>query len=228
MSLWMMPMAGIHDLPSGRYVRISITDTGVGMDENTRRRIFDPFFTTKEMGRGTGLGLASAYGIIRGHSGMITVYSEKGQGTTFNIYLPASLKEVADEPAADSVLRGGKETILLVDDEEIITEVSGKLLAELGYKIIPARSGEEAVELYARKHSEIDLVIIDMIMPGLSGSETFDQLKAIQPAIRAILSSGYSMNGKAREIMDKGVRVFLQKPYRLHDLAEKIREALSD
>lgn len=221
-------LAAIHDLKPGRYVKISITDTGVGMDERTRQRIFDPFFTTKEMGRGTGLGLASAYGIIKGHSGMISVYSEKGQGTTFNIYLPASLKDVPDEEAADTELQGGGETILLVDDEEVITEVTGKLLAELGYTIITAQSGTEALDLYAARHAEIDLVIIDMIMPGLSGSDTFDQLKAINPAVRTILSSGYSVNGKAKAIMDRGVRVFLQKPYRLHDLARKIREALAD
>jgi len=220
--------AKLHDLQPGRYVKISITDTGVGMDEKTRQRIFDPFFTTKEMGRGTGLGLASAYGIIKGHGGMITVYSEKGQGTTFNIYLPASLKEVADEESADLDLPHGNETILLVDDEEVITEVTGKLLTELGYNIMTAHSGSEAIEIYDRKHADIHLVILDMIMPGLSGSDTFDRLKSVNPSIRTILSSGYSMNGKAKDIMNRGVRVFLQKPYRMHELARKIREALSD
>lgn len=220
-------LAKLHDLKKGRYVKISITDTGVGMDEKTRQRIFDPFFTTKEMGRGSGLGLASAYGIIKGHGGQITVYSEKGQGTTFSIYLPASSKEVDSEAPAETELPGGRETILLVDDEEVITEVTGRLLSELGYTIISAGSGNEAVAIYALRHTVIDLVIIDMIMPGLSGSDTFDQFKAINPSVRAILSSGYSLNGKAQAIMDKGVRVFLQKPYRLQDLAKKIREALS-
>jgi len=217
-----------HDLQPGRYVKISITDTGIGMDEKTRQRIFDPFFTTKEMGRGTGLGLASAYGIIKGHSGLITVYSEKGQGTTFNIYLPASTKEVACEETLEPELLRGQETILLVDDEDVITEVTGKLLAELGYRIITARSGAEAVDIYTQKHTGVDLVIMDMIMPGLSGSDTFDMLRTINPSLRMILSSGYSMNGKVKEIMDKGVRGFLQKPYRLHELAKKIREALAD
>lgn len=221
-------LANLHDLPPGHYVKISITDTGVGMDKKTRQRIFDPFFTTKEMGRGTGLGLASAYGIIKGHSGMITVYSEKGQGTTFNIYLPASLKEINAEESVESELVGGWETILLVDDEEVITDVTGKLLTELGYKIITAGSGDEATAIYAQRHADIDLVILDMIMPGISGSDTFDRLKAINPSVRAILSSGYSMSGKAQSIMDRGVRVFLQKPYRFNDLAQKIREALSD
>ena len=218
--------ARLYDLSPGRYVKTSITDTGMGMDEKTRQRIFDPFFTTKEMGRGTGLGLASAYGIVRGHGGRISVYSETGQGTTFNIYLPASSKEVFPEAPVESEITGGRETILLVDDEEVITEVTGRLLAELGYTLMIAGSGEEAIALYTRHQARIDLVIIDMIMPGMNGSDTFDALQAVNPSVRAILSSGYSLNGKAQAIMDKGVRVFLQKPYRLRDLAQKIREAL--
>lgn len=217
-----------HGLKSGRYVKVSITDTGVGMDEKTRQRIFDPFFTTKEMGRGTGLGLASAYGIIKGHGGIITVYSEKGHGTTFNIYLPVSSKAIASEAPAESELIGGRETILLIDDEAVITEVTSQLLNELGYIIITAGSGEEAIKIYEQKHADIDLVIIDMIMPGMSGGDTFDRIKAINPSVRAMLSSGYSLNDKAKVIMEKGVRVFLQKPYRLNDLAKKIREALAD
>jgi two-component system, cell cycle sensor histidine kinase and response regulator CckA len=221
-------LAKIHDLKPGQYVKTSITDTGVGMDEKTRQRIFDPFFTTKEMGRGTGLGLASAYGIIKGHRGMITVYSEKGQGTTFNIYLPASLKEANAEEPTEQEPTGGWETILLVDDEKVITDVTGNLLTELGYQIITAASGDQAIAIYAQRHAKIDLVIIDMIMPGMSGSDTFDQLIALNPSVRVILSSGYSLSGKAQAIMDRGVRAFLQKPYRLHDLAQKIREALAD
>lgn len=221
--------ADLHGLKSGHYVQLSITDTGVGMDEKTRQRIFDPFFTTQEMGRGTGLGLASAYGIIKGHAGIITAYSEKGHGTTFNIYLPVSSKQIASEAEAqvESEWIGGRETILLVDDEKVITEVTGRLLNELGYAIITAGSGEEAIKIYTQKHVDIDLVIIDMIMPGMNGSDTFDRIKAINPSVKVMLSSGYSLNGKAKAIMDKGVRVFLQKPYRINDLAKKIREALS-
>jgi len=220
--------ARLHNLQTGRYVKTAVTDTGVGMDETTRQRIFDPFFSTKGMGRGTGLGLASAYGIIKGHSGMISVYSEKGKGATFNIYLPASFNEPDEEETAEADPPGGRETILLVDDEKVITEVTGKLLEELGYRILTAGGGQEAVDLYRQKHAEIDLVILDMIMPGLGGSAAFDGMKAVNPSVRVILSSGYSLNGKAQAIMDKGVRFFLQKPYRLYDLAQKIREALSD
>jgi len=159
---------------------------------------------------------------------MISVYSEKGKGATFNIYLPASFNEPDEEETAEADPPGGRETILLVDDEKVITEVTGKLLEELGYRILTAGGGQEAVDLYRQKHAEIDLVILDMIMPGLGGSAAFDGMKAVNPSVRVILSSGYSLNGKAQAIMDKGVRFFLQKPYRLYDLAQKIREALSD
>lgn len=219
-------LAANYDLKPGRYVKLSVMDTGVGMDENTRLRLFDPFFTTKEMGRGTGLGLASAYGIIKGHSGMIDVNSVKGQGTTFSIYLPASSKEVAD---SEQILRNparGEETILLIDDEKFITEVTGRLLEELGYHVLTAADGGEAVKIYSQQHTGIDLVIMDMIMPGLSGSETFDKLKTINPSVRVILSSGYSINEKAAEIMQRGVLFFLQKPYHLDELSLKVREAL--
>lgn len=222
------PRVTFYDLKCGRYVKISITDTGVGMDEKTRQRIFDPFFTTKEMGRGTGLGLASAYGIVKGHAGVITVDSERGQGATFTIYLPASSRTIAREESAEIEPAPGHETILLVDDEEVITDVTGRLLRELGYTITTADNGEEAIKLYTESHADIDLVIIDMIMPGISGSDTFDRLKAVNPSVRAILSSGYSLNGKAQDIINKGVRAFLQKPYRLSDLARKIREVLAD
>lgn len=216
------------NLPAGTYVQISITDNGIGMDDKTLQRIFDPFFTTKEMGRGTGLGLASAYGIIKGHGGTISVSSATGEGSTFDIYLPASSSTPESEQTDSSETIRGHETVLLVDDEEIITDVSGRLLEELGYRVLVAHSGDEALVVYNNRCSEIDLVIVDMIMPGMSGSETFDRLKAINPDVRVILSSGYSVDGKAQAILDRGVRVFLQKPYRLDDLAQKIREALAD
>ncbi len=210
----------------GRYVKISVTDTGVGMDENTRERIFDPFFTTKTMGRGTGLGLATAYGIIKGHKGMINAYSEKGRGTTFTIYLPASKKEVIKEESMPMNVMKGDETILLVDDEDVIIDVSCELLEMLGYKVYVARSGNEAVEIYKEKMDEIALVILDMVMPGMGGGETFNMLKSINPDIKVILSSGYSINGKAKEITERGCRAFVQKPFQIGDLSEKIRKVL--
>jgi two-component system cell cycle sensor histidine kinase/response regulator CckA len=214
-------------LPAGRYVRISVTDSGVGMDEETQKRIFDPFFTTKDIGRGTGLGLASAYGIIKNHRGIINVYSEKGQGTTFNIYLPASNKPIRPEFEKSPELIYGTETILFVDDEPAITQVGRGLLTRLGYEVIIAASGQEAIEIYRGEWKRIDLVVLDMIMPGLGGGETFDRLKEINPAVAVILSSGYSMNGQAKMILERGCRGFLQKPFNLADLSKKIRQVLN-
>ena len=152
----------------GRYIKISVTDTGTGMDEKTRERIFDPFFTTKEMGRGTGLGLATVYGIIKGHGGMINVDSEPGHGTMFTIYLPASAKEIAKEKNTTSIIAKGTETILLVDDEKMVLEVSKELLESMGYRVYAVGSGQEAIAVFMEKRNEIDLVILDMIMPGIS------------------------------------------------------------
>ncbi len=215
-----------HGMKSGHYVKISVTDTGVGMDENTRTRIFEPFFTTKEMGHGSGLGLASAYGIIKGHEGMITVYSEKGHGTTFNIYLPVSGKEVIEmEQRAHKMLRG-LETVLLVDDEQIIRDVTGAMLNGLGYEVLIARSGEEAIDIYKVNRDRIAIVIMDMIMPGMGGGMVFDRLKTMNPAVRVILSSGYSLDGEANEIMERGCRAFLQKPFQFDELSQKIRQII--
>jgi PAS domain S-box-containing protein len=220
--------AAPYEIKPGPYVKVSITDTGVGMDEKTRQRIFDPFFTTKEMGRGAGLGLASAYGIIKGHSGFINVYSEKGHGTTFNIYLPASNREVAkEEPFAGTIIKG-HETVLVVDDEHMILEVTQGMLERLGYRTLVAHSGPEAMEIYQADHGKIDLVILDMIMPGMGGGELLDRMKAVNAEIKVILSSGYSLNGEAKAIMARGARLFLQKPFRLDDMSRKIREALEN
>jgi len=161
----------------GNYVKTSVTDTGVGMDEKTRKRIFEPFFTTKEMGRGTGLGLATVYGIITGHGGFINVYSQKGHGATFTIYLPASEKKVEKEKKTSAQLLKGTETILLVDDEEVVVNVSRMLLEAMGYKVFMARSGQEALGVYKARKEEINLVIMDMIMPGMGGENAIDILK---------------------------------------------------
>ncbi len=216
------------DLAPGPYVKISVTDTGMGMDGETRERIFDPFFSTKAMGRGTGLGLATVYGIVRGHRGIINVYSEPGRGTTFTLYLPASEKTALVEEAEeqDDHSARGTETILLVDDEVMVLDVNRELLEFLGYTVHTAGSGQEAVALYVAKKDEIDLVILDMIMPGISGSGAFDQLREINPDVKVILSSGYSLNGEARDIMDRGCDSFLQKPFHLHQLLRKIRNLL--
>ena len=213
--------------PPGPYVRVSIRDTGVGMDEKTLDRVFEPFFTTKEMGRGAGLGLASAYGIIKSHGGFITVASKVGEGTTFDIFLPASREKAAPVTERLEAAVQGKETILLIDDEEVIIEVSSEILEMLGYRVWTVRTGQEAITLYKSRKNEIDLVILDMIMPGMSGGDTFDRLKAINPGVKVILSTGYSLTGQAREIMARGCRGFIQKPYKIETLSQKVREALA-
>jgi CheY-like chemotaxis protein len=214
------------ELGPGKYVEISVTDTGVGMDQTTQKRIFDPFFTTKEMGRGTGLGLASAYGIIKNHSGIINVFSEKGKGASFNIYLPASEKEVVKEKKLAKEILKGYGTILLVDDEDMIIDVGKELLKKMGYKVLVTKSGKAAVELYEANKDEIDIVILDMIMPNMGGGDTYDKLKEVDSDIKVLLSSGYSVDGQATEILERGCNGFIQKPFNMIDLSQKIRKIL--
>jgi len=212
------------NIPKGNYIRITITDTGSGMDEETRQRIFEPFFTTKERGRGVGLGLASAYGIVKEHGGMIDVMSELGCGTNFSIYLPASTKQIAKEPVPVKKIIKGNETILLVDDEASVVDVCGEMLNSLGYNVLQARNGKEALKIYEMNKGAIDLVILDMIMPGLSGNETFDALKLIDPEVRVMLSTGYVMNEQVKKMMGKGCLSFIQKPFLMEELSLKIRD----
>ncbi|MEA3359257.1 MAG: PAS domain S-box protein, partial [Thermodesulfobacteriota bacterium] len=216
------------NMPHGRYVKVSVTDTGLGMDEEVRQQIFDPFFTTKEMGRGTGLGLASAYGIIKNHGGIINVYSEKGEGATFNIYLPASVSGIRDQGSgvSEDIIRHGDETILLVDDEDMVREVGGEMLKAMGYKVMLAGSGQEAIDVYRENQDKIHMVILDMIMPDMGGGDTFDTLKEINSDVKVLLSSGYSINGQAQDILDRGCIGFIQKPFNMKDISRKIREVL--
>jgi two-component system, cell cycle sensor histidine kinase and response regulator CckA len=220
--------AAIYAVHSGNYVIFSITDTGTGMDDTTIKRIFDPFFTTKGMGRGTGLGLAMVYGIIKGHNGFIEVSSKPGQGSTFTIYIPASeRKAVEEKPFAEKKILGS-DTILLVDDEPIVLEVSTKLLESLGYTIHAMNSGQEAIAFYEKMKESISLIILDMIMPGLSGSQVFERITLLNPSAKIILSSGYSIDGQAQSIMDKGCHGFIQKPFSITELSRKIREVLDN
>jgi PAS domain S-box-containing protein len=213
-----------YKVEAGDYIKITVTDTGIGIDKETRERIFEPFFTTKEMGRGTGLGLASVYGVIKNHGGYINVYSEIDQGTTFSIYLPASRKKIQKEiEKTVPTVTMGTGTILLIDDEEMIIKVGEELLQELGYEVLSGRSGQEAIELYQKNADKIDLVIMDMIMPGMGGGETFDRLKRINRDIKVLLSSGYSINGQASKILERGCDGFIQKPFNLIQLSDKIQ-----
>jgi PAS domain S-box-containing protein len=215
----------LEDMPPGRYVQISVTDTGTGMDRETIKRIFDPFFTTKQRGQGTGLGLASAYNIIKNHGGFITVSSVLNKGSTFAVYLPAShATELETEPTEAAQVTSGSETILLVDDEDNVIAAMGNLLTHMGYTVHSATSGKEALEIFKNKKDAIDLVILDMVMPGMSGSETFDQLRAIDPAAKVLLCSGYSADDRAARLLKSGCEGFMQKPFSMRDLSHKLKE----
>jgi nitrogen-specific signal transduction histidine kinase/CheY-like chemotaxis protein len=215
---------------AGPYVKITVADTGEGMDKKTKERIFEPFFTTRKAQRGTGLGLVSVYNVVKGHHGIITVSSEKGKGTTFHIYLPASESprpmDVAD-PAAPSAVQQGAETILLVDDEEAVIAVSKDMLEVLGYSVLVARSGREAIEVFEKHFRAIDLVILDVVMPDMGGEETLTRLRSIKPSVAVTLSSGYNMEGQVTRIMEQGCKSFIQKPFTIGVLSQKLREALA-
>jgi CheY-like chemotaxis protein len=220
-----IPGKPYHPKP-GSYVLLTIKDTGIGMDKMTRERIFEPFFTTKSLAEGTGLGLSSTYGIIKGHGGYIGVDSEKGHGATFRLYLPATEKEVKKEKRAPDKIVKGKETILFVDDEITVIEGCEGMLNKMGYNVSTAGSGKEALEIYKRKSDEIDMVILDMIMPEMGGGETYDRLKEMNPDIKVLLASGYSIKGQATEILKRGCNGFIQKPFNMEALSMKIREIL--
>jgi PAS domain S-box-containing protein len=215
-----------YDLKPGKFVKIAVTDTGTGMDETIRQRIFDPFFTTKDVDRGTGLGLASAYGIIKNHGGIIHVESEIGIGSTFSIFLPHSEKVISAEEKRLTEMRKGEGTVLLVDDEEMIINVGKPMLQKIGYGTLVAKSGKEALKIYEQNKDSIDLVILDMIMPEMGGGETYDRLKTINPEIKVLLSTGYSINGQATDILKRGCNGFIQKPFSIEELSQKVRSIL--
>lgn len=228
-----------NEAKQGKYVKITVTDTGIGMDDATIERIFEPFFSTKERGRGTGLGLSSVYGIIKGNGGFIEVASRIGEGTTFSIYFPASGcgKKVLDDKSAGTAFpMKGDETVLLVDDEEVILKVGEEILKTLEYNVLTARNGKEAVEILRKaqdgtgdEHGQLpvpDLVILDMIMPEMGGAETFAEIKKINPDIKVLLASGYSVDGEAGRILAGGCNGFIQKPFTILEISSKIREIL--
>ncbi len=210
---------------SGEYVKISITDTGVGIHKDIKGSVFDPFFTTKGEGKGTGLGLATVYGIIKNHHGHINVYSESGEGATFTLYFPVSGKEIV-KAKKQIVVKTGDATILVADDEKNVRTYCEEILKKLGYKVLLASNGKEAVRIYNEKKDEIDLVLLDMIMPEMAGKETNSKLREINPDVKVILASGYSQNGKATEILNEGASGFIQKPFRMDELSKAIAEAL--
>jgi PAS domain S-box-containing protein len=212
----------------GDYVKLGVSDTGHGMDSKTIAHIFEPFYTTKGPGKGTGLGLAMVYGIVKDHEGYITCHSAPAIGTTFKIYLPVldEPAEIPEERERITRVKKGSETILLVDDEEFIRDVAVQLLREFGYTVLTAANGEAALEIYRKEHGRIDLVILDLIMPGMGGMKCLRELLKINPQGRVLVASGYSAGGPAREAIDAGARGYLGKPYDIDKMLTVIREVL--
>ena len=218
----------LQNLVPGDYILITVSDNGCGMDLETQKHVFEPFYTTKRIGEGTGMGLPSAYGTIYNHNGCINLKSELDHGTTFRIYLPLFEDlNTDDKKKANNKPIYGTAQILIVDDEEVVREIATAMLEELGYQVAVCNDGKEAVKYYKKSWKEIDLVLLDMIMPELGGGDTFKAMKKINPDVRALLSSGYSINGEAQSILDDGVIGFVGKPYVLLELSEKVAEALA-
>jgi len=220
--------SGLYKSKAGNYVKLTVTDTGKGIDKSTLECIFDPFFTTKDIGRGTGLGLASVYGIIKAHGGYIDVESKENQGTTFEIYLPATTKRVGKAKKDSEKLIKQTGNVLLVDDEADVLKICMSVLEKIGYRVLSAEDGQEAIKLYRNNKDEIDIVLLDMIMPNMSGGEVYDRLKEINPEVKVLLSSGYSIDGEATEILNRGCDGFIQKPFDIKKLYVKIGAILNN
>ena len=211
-------------LKPGPYVYLTVEDDGTGMDEETRRRVFEPFFTTKIQGRG--LGMASAYGIIKNHDGWISVYSELGQGTVVRIYLPTvdfHVKEVK-KPKIKPVKDGG--TILVIEDDEIVLNVSRAMLEKMGYRVLEAKTGMDAVKTVKSFDGDIDLALLDVKLPDTEGDRLYPLIMKARPNLRVIVCSGYSVNGPAQQILDAGAEGFIQKPFSITNLWEKLKAVL--
>lgn len=222
------PVAVPFPLPKGYYVKVAISDTGIGMNEETLQKVFDPFFTTKEIGRGTGLGMASVYGIIKNHDGYIHVTSEPEKGTTVVIFLPRSGKEsIADAKVSEGRVAKGSGTILFVDDEEAVLEVTRQMMEVMGYNVLTADSGEKAIEIYKDNRHHIDLVLLDIIMPHMGGEETIAKIKEINPKVNVLVATGYSLDQKADELRRLGCKGFIQKPFQMTALSLKIKELIN-
>ena len=213
----------------GDYVCIIISDTGQGMDKETLDHIFEPFYTTKDVGKGTGLGLAIVYGIVKNHKGYITCYSEPGMGTTFKIYFPSiDGKLRLEEKKSEDALTGGTETILLVDDDKHILNLGLEMLSNFGYTVFTAPDGESALEFYKDKQGEIDLIIVDLIMPGMGGKKFLEELLKRNPKAKVIMSSGHAPNGPVKTAITAGAKSFIGKPYETHQILHEVRRVLDE
>ncbi len=210
----------------GPYVMVTVIDSGLGMDKNSIKRAFEPFFTTKGMAYRTGLGLASTYGIIKGHGGFIDIDSERGRGTTIIIFIPVTGGKTNKEikPTGDIIM--GKGTVLFVDDEEIVRETGMQMLERVGYDVLTAESGKKALEIFKKRHEDIDLVLLDLVMPEMNGGAVFDMIREINSDAKVLLSSGYSLDGDAQKIMERGCNGFIQKPFNIKGLSQKLSDIL--
>ncbi len=218
-----------YEVIPGEFLRISITDSGVGIDKEIRDKIFEPFFTTKEFGKGTGMGLAAVYGTVKSHKGAIYVYSEKDKGTVFKLSFPLEKNLAVDKKkvtGGHSVEKGDGH-IMLIDDEEVICELGKRILGNLGYRVTICRGGPEAVKLYEKNWKDIDLVIIDQVMPEMNGGEVLSRFKEINPDVVAIISSGYSENGFGGTAKSDGAQGFIQKPYRIADMSKMVSDVMA-
>jgi len=216
------------DSRPGRYLVLAVTDTGCGIPRDIRDRIFDPYFTTKGEGKGTGLGLAMAYGIVSNHGGAIRVYGEEGHGTTFKVYLPLSTESPAtvDTAPPPALIRGRGERVLVVEDEDVIRTMVTRMLDGLGYRVTTAVDGQEGADYYARHADEIDLVIVDMVMPRMNGRDCFRRLKEVNPEVKTVLSTGYGLDSVVRGLLSDGMVGYVQKPYLVSQLSDAVAKAL--
>jgi CheY-like chemotaxis protein len=216
----------------GKYIVLVVSDTGIGMDADTRKRIFEPFFTTKEVGKGTGLGLSTIYGIVKQSGGNIWVYSELGSGTTFKIYLPLALADdkepMIQEVTADDTVRAITETILLVEDEEMVRKLTREILEEKGYRVLEAKNGEEAVAIANGNANSIQLLLTDVVMTRMNGKKAADTMGPLHPSMKILYMSGYTDDAIVHHgVLDAGTN-FIEKPFTAERLSSKVREVLDD
>ena len=222
----------VGDLEPGEYVQLTVSDSGLGMDPAVMNHIFDPFFTTKGIGEGTGLGLSTVYGIIKSHCGHVNCTSLPGDGASFHVYLPVGVESPATFQATETELSAqtltGRETILVVDDEDAIVEAARETLESFGYRVLTAACGEEALEVYGRNDQAVDLVILDLGMPGMGGASCLKELLLRSASVKVMVASGYSSPEQARTVLDVGAKAFVRKPYRLTDLLGQVRQVLDN
>jgi CheY-like chemotaxis protein len=225
-------LAALHPgAAAGHYVKLKVSDTGCGMDEVTQARIFEPFFTTKDIGKGTGLGLATVFNVARQHGGWIEVKSEPGNGSAFTVYLPASDKTapevVTAEASSPKKIPGGHETVLIVEDEEMLRQLANDILHDCGYVTLSAASGRQALEIWQKHAGEIDLLLTDMVMPeGVSGVELAERLVMEAPQLKVVYMSGYTADEVNSDLLERTNATFIQKPYGQSELSKIIRDSL--